>query len=273
MTVELVDGRAGTPHISGDDLGDFKAGFIGSDGHVLKRGDNLAATLEDANHITIATGSAIMPVSGRHVRVPAPETLDILSGTQGQKCYDLVVLRPVIPSNNTSPETAQIVVLHGTPTSSTPVDPKYEETDLPLYRIVKDGISVDAPIPLFDVLVPYAEFRSSMDQIPVTVNYFPNTVSSDSTFECYAIPALNMCFIHAHLDKLKGNMAAGRAWTAANLVDKEFLPSQNIDLHGSASNNVSISIALWKDGQVVIKSQGNSTPAGTTFSFSGFWRY
>ena len=91
--------------------------------------------------------------------------------------------------------------------------------------------------------------------------------------DCFAIPALRMCFISGHLDGLVGNMSDGRAWTAATITDNDYLPSQNIDLYGSSSNNVSITVALWNDGQIVIKSQGSSTPPGTSFSFSGFWSY
>ena len=82
-----------------------------------------------------------------------------------------------------------------------------------------------------------------------------------------------MCFICGHLDGLVGNMADGRSWTAATITDVDYLPNQNIDLYGSASNSVPIKVALWDDGQIVIRSQGGSTPSGTSFSFSGFWGY
>lgn len=163
MTVELVDGHAGTPHIDGDDLGDFKAGFIGSDGYVLDRGDCFAATLNSANSLSIGTGSAIMPNTGRHVRVTAPETLTIVSGTAGMYRYDLVVLRAET-TDGTSVESASLVVIQGTSTSGTPTDPDTQDGDLPLYRLSLDGITVTEPIALFDVLVPYAEFRDSVSQ-------------------------------------------------------------------------------------------------------------
>ena len=79
MTIELVDGRAGKPHINGDDLGDFKAGILGDEGYVFDRGNTLAATLNDANSVTIDTGSGIMPISGRHFRVTSPENATITS--------------------------------------------------------------------------------------------------------------------------------------------------------------------------------------------------
>ena len=165
MTVELIDGRAGKPHISGDDLGNFKAGFVGIEGYVLETENKLAATLESANKLTINTGAAIMPTSGRHVRITSPETVTIQSGTQGQKRNDLVVLRTATSSDNTTVETANIIVIKGTPTTGTPTDPSINNGDLKLYRLSLDGISVENPVPLFNVLTPLATLGASVDQL------------------------------------------------------------------------------------------------------------
>lgn len=165
MTVELIDGRAGKPHISGDDLGNFKAGFVGIEGYVLETENKLAATLESANKLTIDTGAAIMPTTGRHVRITSPETVTIQSGTQGQKRNDLVVLRTTTSSDNTTVETASIVVIKGTPTTGTPTDPSITNGDLKLYRLSLDGISVGNPVPLFNVLTPLATIGASVDQL------------------------------------------------------------------------------------------------------------
>ena len=165
MTIELVDGHGGKPHISGEDLGDFKAGILGDAGYVFKRANMLAATLNGSNSITIATGSGIMPTSGRHFRVTAPETLTITSGTQGQNRNDLIVVRATTDEESTTVETATLVVLRGTPTSGTATDPATQDGDLPLYRLQLTGVSVAEPIALFDVMVPYSEFRDSIYQV------------------------------------------------------------------------------------------------------------
>lgn len=164
MTINFVDSRAGKPHIAGDDMGDFKAGIVGDAGYVLKRAEMLAATMPSANKITIGTGSVIMPSTGRHARITAPETVTIDSGTQGQKRNDIIVLRPTTSSDNSTVEKLEIVAVKGTPTTSTAADPKTNATDLKLYRIVFDGVSVSEPVALFDVMVPYSEFRDSVSQ-------------------------------------------------------------------------------------------------------------
>lgn len=164
MTIELVDGHGGKPHISGDDLGDFKAGILGDAGYVFKRADMLEATLNGANSLTVNTGSGVLPISGRHFRITAPETVTVTSGTQGQNRNDLVVIRPSTSTDGTTVENASVVVLRGTPTDGDAVDPEKEDTDLALYRLQLTGISVADPIALFDVMIPYNEFRDSISQ-------------------------------------------------------------------------------------------------------------
>lgn len=191
MTIELVDGHGGKPHISGEDLGDFKAGILGDAGYVFKRANMLAATLNGSNSITIATGSGIMPTSGRHFRVTAPETLTITSGTQGQNRNDLIVVRATTDEESTTVETATLVVLRGTPTSGTATDPATQDGDLPLYRLQLTGVSVAEPIALFDVMVPYSEFRDSISQ-PIkteqieegcTLYYYPDNTVEISVYD------------------------------------------------------------------------------------------
>lgn len=191
MTIELVDGRAGKPHINGDDLGDFKAGILGDEGYVFDRGNTLAATLNDANSVTIDTGSGIMPISGRHFRVTSPENATITSGTQGQNRNDLIVLRPTTATDDTTVESVAVVVLRGTPTDGSAADPETEDTDLVLYRIQLTGVSVADPIALFSVMVPYNKFRTSIDQPTKTVEietgctlyYYPDNTVEISVYD------------------------------------------------------------------------------------------
>lgn len=168
MAIDLVDGRAGAPHIDGDDLGDFKAGFCGSAGYVLGTGDLLEATQDDANHVTVGVGSMIMPGSGRHVRVTSPEQVVVTSGTQGQKRRDLIVMRP---DTGGTVESASLVCVRGTPVSyGTPADPAVEDGDLPLYRVELDGASASEPVAVFDVLTPMSELRAEMDELRDSVS-------------------------------------------------------------------------------------------------------
>ena len=81
-----------------------------------------------------------------------------------------------------------------------------------------------------------------------------------------------MCFLRAHIDGAKGAHGANIKWTVGTIVDEEYIPKNNYDLYGSASNNAVITPYLWTDGQFVMNAL-SQTQAGTSFSFSGFWFY
>ena len=121
MTTELITGKAGTPHVSSDDIGVMQAGIIGYDTYLLKNNNGTypAITLKDSNHATIPVMQLI--VEGRYVRVTSAETATIDSGVSGQKRNDLICLKYTRDTSNI--ETASIVVLKGTNTTGTPTDP------------------------------------------------------------------------------------------------------------------------------------------------------
>ena len=269
MTIELVDGRAGKPHINGDDLGDFKAGILGDKGYVFDRGNTLAATLNDANSVTIDTGSGIMPISGRHFRVTSPENATITSGTQGQNRNDLIVLRPTTATDDTTVESVAVVVLRGIPTDGSAADPETEDTDLVLYRIQLTGVSVADPIALFSVMVPYNEFR---DSISVTVTPYLSNVPNTAVFDCVAYPALRLCHLEATIPSRGIAYGQGRRFTMAN-VDENYLPQRNVDLYCSCDGNIIPACGLWKDGQIVFTAKTGTTSATASVTISGTWRY
>lgn len=170
MTVELITGFAGTPHIGSDDVGAFNAGLVGPGDYALTTGNQLKATMSNANTIAVQSGDAVL--NGRHVHLTGTTTATVQSGTQGQKRNDLAVLR-YTKNTTTGVETCSIVVLKGTPTTGTPADPAHNTGsildgvathDMPLYRIPLDGITVGTLVPLFNVLKPMKDVWDSLTQ-------------------------------------------------------------------------------------------------------------
>lgn len=170
MTVELITGFAGTPHIGSDDIGAFQAGIVGPGDYALATGNQLRATMSNANTIAVQSGDAVL--NGRHVHLTGTTTATVQSGTQGQKRNDLVVLR-YTKNTTTGVETCSIVVLKGTPTTGTPADPAHNTGsilddvathDMPLYRIPINGITVGTLVPLFNVLKPMSDVWDSLTQ-------------------------------------------------------------------------------------------------------------
>lgn len=170
MTVELITGYAGTPHIGSDDIGAFQAGIVGPGDYALATGNQLKATMSNANTIAVQSGDAVL--NGRHVHLTGTTTATVQSGTQGQKRNDLAVLR-YTKNTTTGVETCSIVVLKGTPTTGAPADPAHNTGsildgvathDMPLYRIPLDGITVGTLVPLFNVLKPMKDVWDSLTQ-------------------------------------------------------------------------------------------------------------
>lgn len=170
MTVELITGFAGTPHIGSDDIGAFQAGLVGPGDYALTTGNQLKATMSNANTIAVQSGDAVL--NGRHVHLTGTTTATVQSGTQGQKRNDLAVLR-YTKNTTTGVETCSIVVLKGTPTTGTPADPAHNTGsildgvathDMLLYRIPINGITVGTLVPLFNVLKPMKDVWDSLTQ-------------------------------------------------------------------------------------------------------------
>lgn len=173
MTVELITGFAGTPHISSDEIGAFQAGLVGPGDYALATGDSLKATMSNANTIAVQSGDAVL--NGRHVHLAGTTTATVQSGTQGQKRNDIAVLR-YSKNTTTGVETCQLVVIKGTPTTGTPADPAHNTGsilsgvathDMPLYRIPLNGITVGTLVPLFNVLKPMKDVWDSLTRDPL----------------------------------------------------------------------------------------------------------
>ena len=178
MSVELVTGYYGVGedgkpkrHVSSAEDGARQAGTLGLGCYALSTGSKLSATMEDANTLVVADGDVVM--NGRHVSMPDPTSFTIPTGVQGQKVSNIAVLR--YSKAAASVESVTPLVLTGEPSADTPTDPAYSEgsildgdspVDMPLYRVVTDGINAEDPVPLFDVMMPMSELWDSVSQSP-----------------------------------------------------------------------------------------------------------
>lgn len=171
---ELVTGHAGKAHATAEQAAGLNAGILGLDDYVLNVHDKFKITVVSANKVTIGTGELVM--QGRHVSQGTPEDLIVTNGSQGQKRNDLIVCRYTKGSQNI--ESAELVVVRGTPTTGTPTDPALNTTspldggttyDMALYRIPLDGITIGTPVPLFNVLRPMSDVWDSLTPLPTSV--------------------------------------------------------------------------------------------------------
>ena len=173
---ELVTGHANKAHATAEQAAGLNAGILGLDDYVLNVHDKFELTVVSANKVTVGTGELVM--QGRHVSQGTPDDLIITNGSQGQKRNDLIVCR--YTKGSQSVESAELVVVRGTPTTGTPTDPTLNTTspldggttyDMPLYRIPLDGIAIGTPVPLFNVLRPMSDVWDSLTQTLITSQY------------------------------------------------------------------------------------------------------
>ena len=159
--MHLVTGYAGQEHITAADQGAFHTALFGSGQFVLGKGNRLAANVISNNLVRVLDGDLIM--QGRYARLNEDTFADLAieNGEQGKKRHDLVVAR-YTRNTATGVEDVNLVVIKGTAVASNPADPKYTDGDLlnahdavndmPLYRLVIDGLNVAEPVQLFTLM-------------------------------------------------------------------------------------------------------------------------
>ena len=171
--MELVTGKAGTPHVSSADDGRRIAGEVGVGSYVLQTGGRLAPSLVDANTVRFATGDMI--VQGRHIGLTAPEDVKVASGTQGKKRTDYICVhykRDVSGANPTLVEKVEWEVLQGTPgaNAAAPSVPAGSILDgdadvtVPIASVDFNGLTTGTPKLLIPTLTPLADLGDSVSQ-------------------------------------------------------------------------------------------------------------
>lgn len=156
--MNIVTAHTGSAHVKAADAASLNAALFGDGEYVLNRGNRLSASAISANTVRVLDGDIML--QGRHIRIDEGQHVDVTvsSGTSGYKRNDLIVCR-YQRNSGTGVESAELVVIRGTPTAGTPSDPAYTHGDLltnhatladmPLYRVPLNGINVGTPVPLF----------------------------------------------------------------------------------------------------------------------------
>lgn len=180
MTMNLITGKAGAPHITSSDQGAMQAGLVGNGNYLLQGGDGKfpAVTMQSANKALIPVLNLV--IEGRYARVTAAETVTIESGVTGRNRNDLICVKYTRDSNNI--ETIALAVLKGTATSGTAADPTVPSGSIlnnsgtvwiPIARIPISGITAGTPVMLVKQLPPMSQLWDSVTQkwrVPYSTN-------------------------------------------------------------------------------------------------------
>lgn len=169
MTMNLITGKAGAPHITSSDQGAMQAGLVGNGNYLLQGSDGKfpAVTMQSANKALIPVLNLV--IEGRYARVTAAETVTIESGVTGRNRNDLICVKYTRDSNNI--ETIALAVLNGTATSGTAADPTVPSGSIlnnsgtvwiPIARIPISGITAGTPVMLVKQLPPMSQLWDSV---------------------------------------------------------------------------------------------------------------
>ena len=155
MTIELVDGKAGTAHISSEDKAIIHQAKFSKSDVVFDWGDAFKCTTGSANRATIGTGCA--SIQGLDWHITAAESVTISNGSQGTKRNDIICAHYHRNASNGN-ENVELTALKGTPNATAAADPTIPsgkilsgavDAYMPLWRIPLDGITVGTPVRLF----------------------------------------------------------------------------------------------------------------------------
>lgn len=265
MAIELVTGHTGAAHVSSADAGALHAGIVGTGRYVLATANRMAATMENANTITIATGDALF--DGRHVRITSAESATIDSGAQGMRRNDVV---GILYQTDGDVESATIAVYKGTPTSGTPTDPALPSGNIlegattafmPLYRVSLNGINASAPVAMFSIAPSTSGNASGISSLNSTIT----TVSNDLAATNSRLATTNSN-LTATTNTANGVAARFRSGRLTNTHVDVSIPNSTIWLVMMNDLNDALVYYVYRYGSIVKSVLLHGTPTSTSGS-------
>lgn len=170
ITTTLMDGYAGSPHITETQIGLANQAAFGPDDYVLRGGRESEAQVLTNNSIRIF--DAVYCIQGRRDVIPASGYTDvtIANGTQGMNRNDIIVRR-YKKDESSEIESTEYAVIKGTPNAGEALDPKVTTGDIrtgatlhemKLYRVKIKGLNITAVEPMFNILKNMATLQKEL---------------------------------------------------------------------------------------------------------------
>ena len=148
--MELVTGRAGSPHITAQQDRQLHQGIWGEDAYILNTGNMLEPVVQSSNKILIKDGALMYQGALFSVKVGTTDEITIDNGNQGMQRKDLVVARYTYDSAQNI-ESASWLVYKGTAVGSNPALPSGisgdiqagdNVVDVPYLAVTLNGINI-----------------------------------------------------------------------------------------------------------------------------------
>lgn len=178
--MELVTGRAGTPHITSQQDRQRNQGTFGDGAYILKTGNQLDPVVQSSNKIQIKDGALMFQGALFSVKIGTVDEVTIANGSQGMQRKDLIVARYTYDAGE-NVESAAWAVIQGTPAASNPVTPEYTEGDIqagdttvecPVFIVTLDGINITGVEMVPEIAPDVPEIKAQLEELnSKTTNY------------------------------------------------------------------------------------------------------
>jgi hypothetical protein len=184
----LITGYHGEPHVTAENDRGINAGIFGTGRFVLPVGQQFFAEYIGNNTVRLYDGKLLD--NGAAAGIPAGKYLDLLipEAGQGMNRNDLIVFQ-YSQDSSTLIESGEFVVIQGTESTSTAVDPELTQEDLltdeaafdqmALWRVPVSGATISAPVQLFTVSASL-EGLDALNDTVANINSVPACTASDN---------------------------------------------------------------------------------------------
>lgn len=205
--MELVTGRAGSPHITAQQDRQLHQGIWGEEAYILNTGNMLEPEVQSSNKILIKDGALMFQGALFSVKVGTTDEITINNGNQGLLRKDTVAIRYHYDSAQNE-ESAEWIVFQGTAVSSNPIAPSGISgniqdgdtyVDCPVYIVSLNGINITAVDKVPEIAPDIPTLNASLSEITGLLSPNISTIytSANGTVEGFKIGRLAVVRISA----------------------------------------------------------------------------
>ena len=197
--MELVTGRKGSAHITSQQDRMKHQGTWGSGAYILQTGQMLEPQVQSSNEIRIRDGALMVQGALGTVKVNSYDPVTIQNGTQGMKRIDLICWQYTYDAEQ-DVESAEWVVIQGTPAETDPQQPAYTDGDIqqgdspvqvPVFAVELDGINVTGVTTLLPTAPTLEELNSKLDE-KIIVQRYSNRINVSNGQNSYTAINVNI---------------------------------------------------------------------------------
>lgn len=219
-------------------------GTWGDGAYILKTGQMLEPQVQSSNEIRIRDGALMVQGALGCVKVNTYDPVTIQNGTQGMKRIDLICWQYTYDAEQ-DVESAEWVVIQGTPAETDPQQPAYTDGDIqqgdspvqvPVFAVELDGINVTGVTTLLQTAPTLEELNSKFLVASVSKVFTTNTYYKQDYINC-AKSGYKALGIVGH------KQDSGANYTFANL----FLTGDTATVMLTETNKVP-----WHDGKLTV---------------------